>query len=65
MAPKNLRHKHPYQLSVTTLGFDGFTKLHLEIEGSTESGETISVEKDVLLKNNQAQLVELDVCMVA
>lgn len=60
LAPQYLRDKHPYQLSVTTLGFDGFAKLHLAIEGSTNSDEAISIEKYVQLKNNQAQLVELD-----
>lgn len=60
LAPQYLRDKQPYQLSVTTLGFDGFSKLHLAIEGTTNSDEEINIEKDVRLQRNQAELVVLD-----
>ncbi|EJY57358.1 AAEL017023-PA, partial [Aedes aegypti] len=60
LAPKYLRAKHPYQLSIATHDFNGFTKLHLAIDGYTENDEVANVIKEVHLKRSQTQLVEID-----
>ncbi|XP_062546484.1 thioester-containing protein 1 allele R1-like [Armigeres subalbatus] len=60
LAPQYLRAKHPYQVSISTFDFNGFSKLHMTIEGNSENDEPININENAYLKSSQTQIFEFD-----
>ncbi|XP_058450151.1 thioester-containing protein 1 allele R1-like [Malaya genurostris] len=64
VAPSYIQPNLSYRLSILTFALDDPPKLHLSIEGFSDSGEELTVEQSLQLKSDEMRLVNFNTTAV-